>query len=68
MGWEDQMAQWFTHMAYEPMSVYLMVVFLMFASSFGFPLPEEVTIISSSLTAYIATHPESIHHRVETLL
>ena len=58
MGWEDQIAQWFTHMAYEPMSVYTMVVALMFASSFGLPLPEEVTIISASLTAYIATHPE----------
>ena len=58
MGWEDQIAQWFIHMAYEPMSVYTMVVVLMFASSFGLPLPEEVTIISSSLTAYIATHPE----------
>ncbi len=58
MGWEDQVAQWFMQMAYDPMSVYIMVVALMFASSFGLPLPEEVTIISSSLTAYIATHPE----------
>ena len=58
MGLEDQIVQWFTYMAYDPMSVYLMVVVLMFASSFGLPLPEEVTIISSSLTAYMATHPD----------
>ena len=30
----------------------------MFASSFGLPLPEEVTIISASLTAFMATHPK----------
>ena len=56
-GWEEQIiSQWFLQMAYQPLSVYLMVVVLMFASSFGLPLPEEVTIIASSLTAYIAVH------------
>ena len=57
MGWEDQIIQTFIHMAYDPLFVYAMVVFLMFASSFGLPLPEEVTIIGASLTAYIASHP-----------
>jgi membrane protein DedA with SNARE-associated domain len=57
VGFEDQVSQWFMHFAYQPSLVYLMVVALMFASSFGLPLPEEFTIISASLTAYMATHP-----------
>lgn len=57
MGFEDQIAEWFLHIAYQPMLVYGLVIGLMFASSFGFPLPEEVTIISASLTAFMATHP-----------
>lgn len=57
MGFEDQIAEWFLQIAYQPYLVYALVVGLMFASSFGFPLPEEVTIISASLTAFMATHP-----------
>ncbi len=59
MGFEDQIASWFLQIAYQPYLVYGLVVGLMFASSFGLPLPEEVTIISASLTAFMATHPES---------
>jgi membrane protein DedA with SNARE-associated domain len=58
MGFEQQIADWFLQIAYEPLLVYSLVVGLMFASSFGLPLPEEVTIISASLTAFMATHPE----------
>lgn len=57
MGFEDQIADWFLTVAYQPGLVYGLVVGLMFASSFGLPLPEEVTIISASLTAFMATHP-----------
>lgn len=57
MGFEDQIAEWFLQIAYQPSLVYALVVGLMFASSFGLPLPEEVTIISASLTAYMASHP-----------
>ena len=57
MGFEDQIAEWFLQIAYQPYLVYGLVVSLMFASSFGLPLPEEVTIISASLTAFMATHP-----------
>ena len=57
MGFEDQIADWFLKVAYQPELVYGLVIGLMFASSFGLPLPEEVTIISASLTAYMATHP-----------
>lgn len=58
MGFEDQIAQWFLQIAYQPYLVYALVIGLMFASSFGLPLPEEVTIISASLTAFMATHPQ----------
>ena len=58
LGFEDQIAEWFLHIAYQPVTGLLpLVVGLMFASSFGLPLPEEVTIISASLTAFMATHP-----------
>lgn len=57
MGFEFEVSQWFLEIAYQPYLVYGLVVSLMFASSFGIPLPEEVTIISASLTAYMATHP-----------
>ncbi len=57
-GFEDQIAEWFLHIAYQPGLVYALVIGLMFASSFGLPLPEEVTIISASLTAFMATHPD----------
>ena len=58
MGFEAQIAEWFVHFAYQPYLVYGLVIGLMFASSFGLPLPEEVTLISSSLTAFMATHPD----------
>jgi membrane protein DedA with SNARE-associated domain len=58
MGFEDQIAELFASLAYQPYLVYFLVIGLMFASSFGLPLPEEVTIISASLTAYMATHPD----------
>jgi membrane protein DedA with SNARE-associated domain len=44
--------------AYEPIKVYLATVGMMVASGFGFPLPEEVTIISLGLLAYVGSHPE----------
>jgi membrane protein DedA with SNARE-associated domain len=50
--------QWFSAYAYEPWLVYLAVVFLLTASSFGLPIPEEVTLISVGLLAYLASHPE----------
>lgn len=48
----------FTGFAYEPMKVYWFITLFMFASSFGFPVPEELVLISSGLVAYAAHHPE----------
>ncbi len=44
--------------AYEPLLVYLGCIGMMLLSSFGFPLPEEVTIISLGLISYIGHNPD----------
>jgi membrane protein DedA with SNARE-associated domain len=49
----------FSQYAYEPMYVYGFIVSFMFASSFGLPVPEELTLISAGLVAYMAKHPET---------
>lgn len=54
----EPLFQWLSNYAYEPTTVYLAIFLLMFASGFGFPLPEEVTIISVGLLAYMGAHPE----------
>ena len=48
----------FSQYAYQPMYVYWFVSLFMLASSFGFPVPEELVLISSGLVAYMANHPE----------
>lgn len=45
--------------AYEPLQVYGFIVLFMTASSFGFPIPEEVVLVSAGLVAYMAGHPEA---------
>lgn len=48
---------WMSQFAYEPTMVYLAVVGMMLLSSIGFPLPEEVTLLSVGLLAFIGMHP-----------
>jgi membrane protein DedA with SNARE-associated domain len=55
---EDAIWTFFSSYAYEPMIIYSAVVVIMFASSFGLPVPEEVTLISSGLIAYMAMNPD----------
>jgi len=50
--------QWFSAYAYEPWIVYAAVVALFTASSFGLPVPEEVTLVSLGLLAYTASNPD----------
>lgn len=50
--------QWLVNYAYEPGIVYSLVTLIMMASAFGFPLPEEVTILSVGILAFMAAHPE----------
>jgi membrane protein DedA with SNARE-associated domain len=51
---EEQILPFFVRFAYEPHIVYLSLVGIMFASSFGLPIPEEVTLISAGLVCYLA--------------
>lgn len=54
----DPIFQWLAQYAYQPQLVYLAIVGMMLASGFGFPLPEEVTIMSVGLLAYMGANPE----------
>lgn len=49
---------WLSHFAYQPEIVYSAIILMMLASAFGFPLPEEVTLISVGLLAFMASHPQ----------
>lgn len=51
---EEQILPFFVKFAYQPHIVYLSLVGIMFASSFGLPIPEEVTLISAGLVCYLA--------------
>lgn len=44
--------------AYEPLKVYGFIILFMTASSFGLPIPEEMTLVSAGLVAYMAQHPD----------
>lgn len=48
----------FAGYAYQPMFVYCFIVLFMTASSFGLPIPEEMTLVSAGLVAYMAGHPD----------
>lgn len=43
--------------AYEPMTVYCLIVLLLTASSFGLPFPEEIVLLSAGLLAHIGSNP-----------
>lgn len=49
--------KWLVQYAYEPEIVYSIVSLIMIACAFGFPLPEEVTILSVGVLAYMASQP-----------
>jgi membrane protein DedA with SNARE-associated domain len=54
---EAALMTFFSQYAYEPMYVYGFITIFMFASSFGLPIPEELTLISAGLVAYMAKNP-----------
>jgi membrane protein DedA with SNARE-associated domain len=49
---------WLSQYAYQPWIIYPVVCTLFLMCSFGFPLPEEVIIISVGVLAYMAGHPD----------
>ncbi len=48
----------FSQYAYQPQYVYGFIVLFMLASSFGFPVPEELVLVSAGLVAYMAHTPD----------
>ncbi len=44
--------------AYEPMWIYFFLITMMLLSSIGLPFPEEVTLVSVGIMAYIGANPE----------
>ncbi len=50
--------QYLAQYAYQPELVYAAVVGMMLASAFGLPLPEEVTLISLGVLAFMGTRPD----------
>ncbi len=55
---QEPIFQWLSQFAYEPQIVYMALIGMMLASSVGFPLPEEVTLVSVGILAYMGSHPE----------
>jgi len=51
---EASLLAFFSEFAYEPFQVYGLVILFMIASSFGFPIPEELVLVSAGLVAYMA--------------
>lgn len=51
---EANLLIFFSDFAYDPVRVYGLIVLFMVASSFGFPIPEELVLISAGLVAYMA--------------
>lgn len=47
-----------TPYAYEPMWVYFFLVLMMLLSAVGLPLPEEVTLVSIGILAYMGANPD----------
>lgn len=49
---------WMSQFAYQPGTVYAALIGMMMLSAIGFPLPEEVTLISVGILAFMGGHPE----------
>lgn len=54
---EERIFVWLSQFAYEPTTVYATLVSMMLLSAFGLPIPEEVTLLSIGLLAYMGANP-----------
>ncbi len=59
------LVEFFSSYAYQPYLVYTFIVVFMTASSFGLPIPEEMTLVSAGLVAYMAQNPTTFPPPVE---
>jgi membrane protein DedA with SNARE-associated domain len=50
--------QWISQFAYQPSVVYSAIIGMMLLSAVGFPLPEEVTLVSVGLLAFMGANPQ----------
>lgn len=55
---EFDLISFFSEYAYQPTLVYTFIIVLMTASSFGLPIPEEMTLVSAGIVAYMAKNPD----------
>ncbi|WP_413291052.1 DedA family protein [Bdellovibrio sp. HCB337] len=56
---QEPIFQWLSQYAYQPELVYAALVGMMFMSAIGLPLPEEVTLVSIGVLAFMGANP---HH------
>lgn len=55
---QDQIIQWFSQYPYEPLTVYAAIYGVMMVCALGFPLPEEVVILSAGILGHMSLNPE----------
>jgi len=55
---QEPIFQWLSQYAYQPELVYAALVGMMFMSAIGLPLPEEVTLVSIGVLAFMGANPQ----------
>ena len=55
---EQSLLNFLTTFAYDPWAFYGIIILLMTLTTLGFPISEEVVIISAALVTYMGAHPE----------
>lgn len=55
---EDVILSFLSQYAYMPLGVYGFVLLFMLMSGFGFPIPEEIVLVSCGLIAYMSLNPD----------
>lgn len=55
---EEPIFAFLSQFAYEPATVYSLIIMMMVASGFGLPIPEELTLVSAGFIAHMAIHPD----------
>lgn len=55
---QEPIFQWLSQFAYQPGMVYMGLIGMMALSAVGFPLPEEVTLVSVGVLAFMGANPE----------
>ena len=55
---QEPIFQWLSQYAYQPELVYVALVAMMLMSALGLPLPEEVTLVSVGILAFMGANPQ----------